>query len=119
MICCEMTRRGRSKVAEVIVGGGGGGRGGQVPEAVLLEGHEGVLGVLRLPDDVGVGVLAGLGILSPPPSPSSAPRPASSVSAQNWPSFLHGIHNFQTRGKMRGANLKLNETASILCSRGG
>ena len=116
-----MTRRGRSKVAEVIVGGGGGG-GGQVsavPEAVLLEGHEGVLGVLRLPDDVGVGVLAGVRVLSPPPSPSSAPRPASSVSAQNWPSFLHVIHNFQTRGKMRGANLKLNETASILCSRGG
>ena len=80
-----MTRRGRSKVAEVIVGGGGGGGGGRVsavPEAVLLEGHEGVLGVLRLPDDVGVGVLAGLGILSPPPSPSSSPRPASSVSAK-------------------------------------
>ena len=113
-----MTRRGRPEVPEVIVGGGGGGGGGQVlalPEAVLLEGHEWVFGVLRLPDNVGVGVLARLGVLSPPSSPSSPPRPASSVSAQNWPSFLHAvIHNSQTLGKMRGANLKLNETASIL-----
>ena len=83
-----MTRRGRPEVPEVIVGGSGGGGGGQVlavPEAVLLEGHEGVLGVLRLPHNVGVGVgvLARLGVLSPPASPSPPPRPASSVSAQN------------------------------------
>ena len=81
-----MTRRGRPEVPEVIVGGCGGGGGGQVrtvPEAVLLEGHEGVFGVLRLPHNVGVGVLARLGVLSLSSSPSPPPRPASSVSAKN------------------------------------